>query len=229
MLEPICDSIWCANSGLYMPGKLMHFSLRMTVIRLADAKLVLISPIALDDALADELRSLGEVAYIIAPNTFHHLHAGTAKARFPGAKLFAVRGLAKKRPDLQIDGVIEDSQASPWQAELLSKTIRGCPGFNETVFFHRASGTLIVTDLVFNVHAHKGLLTGLVLRLVGAHKRFAQSRAWRMVVKDRAAAKASVLELLELDIARVVMAHGEILTDDCKPALRQALRWILSA
>jgi Domain of unknown function (DUF4336) len=229
LLEPICDAIWCASSGMYLPGKLMHFSLRMTVVRLADNKLLLISPIALDDTSADELRALGEVAYIIAPNTFHHLHAGTAKARFPGAKLFAARGIAKKRPDLAIDGVLDDSQAQPWQAELLTKTIRGCPGFNETVFFHRTSGTLIVTDLVFNVHTTKGLLTGLFLRLVGAHKRFAQSRAWRMVVKDRAAAKASVLELLELDITRVVMAHGEIVVHDCKPALHQALRWILSA
>ncbi len=229
MLRPICDNIWCAEGGMYLPGKLMHFSLRMSIVRLSDGKLLLVSPIAIDDDLASELRALGAIAYIVAPNTFHHLQAGTAKARFQDAKLYAARGLAKKRPDLQIDAVFDDSQAPPWQAELLTRTIRGCPGFNETVLFHRASGTLIVTDLVFNIHSTKGLLTGMFLRLVGAHKRFAQSRAWRMVVKDRAAAKASVQELLELPISRVVMAHGEIFEGDCKPALEHALRWILSA
>lgn len=226
MLIPICDNIWCVQSGMYMPGKLLHFSLRMTIVRLNQGELVLISPVKLDEALAVEIRALGKVAYIIAPNTFHHLYAGAVQALFPGSKLYGARGLHKKRPDLKFDGMIDDNRLDPWRNELDQMTIQGCPSFNEVVFFHRATGTLIVTDLAFNVHTYQGALTGLMLRLVGAHKRFAQSRAWRMITKDRAAAKQSVQALLAWDIRRVVVAHGDILETECKPALEKALAWM---
>ena len=43
------------------------------VVRLPDGRLFLHSPIAPSDDLAREVEALGPVAYLVAPNKFHHL------------------------------------------------------------------------------------------------------------------------------------------------------------
>ncbi len=101
------------------------------------------------------------------------------------------------------------------------------PGLDEHVFFHPASRTLVVTDLVFNVHACPGFMP-LLLRLVGAWKRVAQSRVWRFATKDRAAAAASIAEVLAWDFDRLVMAHGEVIESGARAELGEALHWLRS-
>ena len=44
---------------------------RMTVIRLRDNSLILISPLKITSDIEEELDELGEVKYLIAPNLFH--------------------------------------------------------------------------------------------------------------------------------------------------------------
>ena len=63
------------------------------------------------------------------------------------------------------------------------------PKLTEAVLFHRASGTLVVADLLFHVTAPANLRTKLVMAMMGAGGRqLAQSRLWGFLVKDRAAA-----------------------------------------
>ncbi len=42
---------------------------------------------------------------------------------------------------------------------------------------------LVLTDLVFNVRAPRGIAANVVLWLVGCHGRLAQSRAWRFFIE----------------------------------------------
>ena len=82
----------------------------------------------------------------------------------------------------------------------------------------------MVTDLVFHVLSPVGLLTGLILRAVGAHRVLAQSRALRLMLRDREAAQRNVERTLALDFTRVVMAHGVIVDVDAKARLAAALQ-----
>ena len=100
------------------------------------------------------------------------------------------------------------------------------PGLDEHVFFHPTSRTLVVADLVFNVHACPGLGMPLFLRLVGAWKKLAQSRVWRFATKDRAAAAASIDEVLAWDFDRLVMAHGDVIESGAREQLAEALHWL---
>ena len=95
-------------------------------------------------------------------------------------------------------------------AEVQAVLIEGAPAFGETVLLHAASQTLVVTDLVFHVRAPNGLSTGLIRRLVGAHRKLGQSRALRFMMRDRAAACQSARRVLALDFTRIVMAHGQV-------------------
>lgn len=199
---------------------------RMTVLPLGERRLALVSPIPIDDALAARLRELGEVELLIAPNLLHHLYLAAAASRYPNARVLAPPGLAAKRPGLRIDVPL----AGPLPQALVGSVdvvrIEGAPSIDEFVLFHRATRTLVVTDLVFNMVRPRGLLPNLVLALMGVRGKLASSRAVRFLVRDRAAAAASVQRVLALDIETLVVAHGDIVREDARARLAHALAWL---
>jgi Domain of unknown function (DUF4336) len=226
MLEPIADGLWHDQFNLIVPPWL-HMRGRMVVARLSDGRLWVWSPIPLDHALCEQIEALGEVAHIVAPNALHHLHFAAAAERFPSARRWITPALASKRPDLAGCERLGDEPPAAWAADFEQHRVAGVPKLDEVVFFHRASKTLVVTDLVFNVLEYRGWFSGLVFRMVGAHRRLAQSRALRLMVRDRAAAAASARRILGWSFERVVMAHGELVEHDARARMSQALRWML--
>jgi hypothetical protein len=202
---------------------------RMTVLPLAERKLALVSPVPIDDAMADEIAKLGEVALLIAPNLLHHMYLAAAAERYPGARVLAPPGLAAKRPGLRIDGTLDRALPSLLSDSVDVLRIEGAPRVDEFVFFHRAARTLVVTELAFNMVHPRGLLPNVVLFLMGVHGRLAQSRAWRVLVRDRAATAASVSRVLALPFETLVVAHGEIVRHDARAGLAHALRWLAPA
>lgn len=225
MLERIDDDLWCANAFQPIPGGVMPA--RMFVVGLGDG-LWIHSPIKLDDALAAEVEALGPVKHLVAPNCFHHLHMGPAIERWPQAKVHAPPGLRAKRPDLRIDVDLRDGD-HPWGEAFEQIEIVGAPALDEFVFLHRRSGTLIVCDLVFNIHENPSFLTRLILRMVGVWQRLAQSRIWRHYTKDRRAAAQSCSRVLELEFKRVLASHGRTAEGpEVREQLRAGLSWMLS-
>jgi hypothetical protein len=179
-----------------------------TVARLADRTLAIYSPCKLDEGMAAAIEREGEVAHVIAPNLLHHLYAGEALARWPRATLHAPPGLAAKRPDLPPARSLHDA-APPWQSTFDTLAIAGAPKVEETVLLHRASGTLVCADFVFNVTAPANLMTKLVLATTGTGGReLRQSRAWKLFAKDKAATRAAVAQLLAWPIRQVAPVHG---------------------
>jgi hypothetical protein len=200
----------------------------MTVIRLPEGVWIH-SAVPITDALAAEIEALGPVAHIVAPNTMHHLHAAAAADRWPEATLWMTPELAHKRPDLRsLTGTRVLVGESPWPGvEVLA--IAGAPTIGEAVFFHVASKTLLVTDLLFNVTDASGLL-GLVLRGMGAFRVLAQSRVWRFAARDKAALAESGKRLLEWEFDRLIPCHGDIVDAGAHDRVRAALEgWMLRA
>lgn len=225
MLEQIDDDLWCANTLQPIPGAVLPA--RMFVVRLDDG-LWIHSPIELDDALAAEIEALGPVRHLVAPNCFHHLHMGPASERWPRASVYAPPALRAKRPDLRIDVDLIDAE-HPWGDAFEQVAIAGAPALDELVFLHRRSNTLIVCDLVFNVHESPGFMTKLILRMVGVWQRLAQSRLWRQTTKDRAAAARSCARVLELEFGRVLVSHGRTAEGpEVREQLRAGLAWMLA-
>jgi len=203
---------------------------RMNVVRLGDGTTLVHSPTPVDDALTAEIAALGPVAYVVAPNCYHHLSVLPFLKRFPEAKVYGAPGLAHKRPDLLLAGTLDDGAAAPWADALDQIVLGGAPKLNEVVFLHRASRSLLVTDLLFNMTAPDNWMTGLVLRLMGTYKRFGPSRLlrWRLT-KDRLALKASVERMLAWDFGRVLPGHGAVFeAPDARERTRAALGWVLA-
>jgi len=196
--------------------------LRMTVLA-CEGGVAIVSPIEMDDALGNAVDALGPVRYILAPNLLHHMYVAQAAERYPDAKVLGAPGLAAKRGDLRFDGELGDGEVTP---EIESHFVRGADKLAEVVFFHRPSKTLVVTDLVFNIHGAKGM-SGLVLSMMSrALGRVEQSRLLRWMTKDRAAAGKSVDTLLSLPFERLVMAHGNVVEQGARAELSAGTWWM---
>lgn len=223
VLEAIAPHLlWHATQPLHFGP--LRISTRMTVVRLADGSLWVHSPITPTPALVAALNQLGPVRYVVAPNKSHHLFFLDFLNAFPSAQGFVASGLASKRPDL--DRFARIAPDAPWGPELQGYRIEGLPILNETVWFHPATGTLILTDLLFCFSpSHRGL-TGLVTRMLGVRGVLAMSRTMKWAVRDRQALAASVAPLLALPVQRVILAHDQIVEHDAQARLAQAFGWL---
>ena len=219
-LRPLAPGVWCADARARLGGG-VALPIRMTVVRLPDGTLWVHSPIRLTDELVAELRALGPVAHLVSPNLFHHLFLAQAAERFPEARVWAPAGLEKKQKTIWID--VHLDVTADWDGAFATLPIEGVSSMSEWVFFHRPTGTLIVTDLVFNLDDSARGMTRLLLRLTGAFDRLARSRVWNLLVRDRGAFGTSLRRILELDFERVVPAHGAVIDTDAKAAMTEVL------
>lgn len=209
-LTRLSENLWVAGVSQKVIG--FEFGTRMTVMRLAGGELLLHSPVAIDEGLGAELESLGEVKYIVAPNRFHHLHIDVCSVYFPGAELWAAPGLPEKRKDLEFDGVIDSLTTFGGGSQVEHFLFEGMPLLNEVVFYHPASKTLIVSDLLFNFPKDLSLKFRLLLKLFGIYGKPNLSFLERKVLlRDKDKARESAKRVLSLDFDRVVLAHRDII------------------
>jgi hypothetical protein len=224
MLGPRDDDLWVVDAPLSVAG--IALGTRMTVIRLADGSLFLHSPSQLSSKLCAELEALGSVEHIVAPNKIHHLFVSDYATAFPDAKRYAAPGLEKKRPQLDFHFVLEPAVPEPWSGQIDQVCFQGANTVNEVVFFHRASRTLLLTDLAFNFQHTNSLWTKFWLKVDGAYRTFGPSRMVRVLIRDREAARRSMDEVLSWDFDRVIVTHGIVLQQSGKRMVRSAFDWL---
>jgi len=227
-LTPFADGLWTAEDDNFI-GPLAWFPVRMTVARVGDGIWVC-NPIALGDDLVAAIDALGPVRWVVEPNGFHSKWAQEAMDRWPEAQLLCSTAHATLKTPLPPWTPLDPTPPAAWAGVLECLLIEGSPKVAETVFLHKPSGTLITTDLLFNIHSTKRWMMRWVLGLAGAWQRPMQSRLWRLATPDRAAAGASSRRMLQWEFDAVLMAHGTPLRGaDSKEQLTAALHWMLGA
>ena len=148
-LRQLAADLWQVPSEVRQPGG-VRMPVNMTLIRVPSG-LALVSPVAIDDMLAEQIATLGEVRELVSPSCLHHRYLDAAHKRWPAARVLAPPGLATKRPELHIDAELPGSMPEGWRGHLDAVVVGGAPKLGETVLFHRASATLVCADLVFNI------------------------------------------------------------------------------
>jgi hypothetical protein len=199
---------------------IMKLPVRTTVIEVSGGKVMFSPGSMMSEA---QLKSAGDVTDIIAPS-FWHADGGPLAAKYhPKARLWGPPGMREKHPKHTWSVLGED--AWPHESELRVFALAGVPKVREHALYHAPSKSLLVVDLAFNVVDAGGLGATIILKLLSdAYRRFAVSRMLMMLVKDKQAFAASLAPIAQLDIQRVVPAHGAVLEVDAKARLLAALR-----
>jgi Domain of unknown function (DUF4336) len=226
MLRKIDENIWVAEQPFKYFG--LEVGTRMTVIRLLNDELIIISPIQTDEQTINELNAIGKVAYIIAPNVYHHLFISKFKAIYPDAKLWIPPALESKIPTVSVNKVISDSEGNIFEQidYLLFDGFKifdlsGVSILNEFVFFHRQSHTLILTDTAFHFDKSFSLRTRLATKFLGVYEKLTPSPLEKLAINEKTKVKNSIQKVLTWDFNRVIMAHGSIIEDKGNQKLKQ--------
>jgi hypothetical protein len=224
-MQQLHPDLWIADAPLRFVG--IEVGARMTVVRLPGGELLLHSPITPTDELVREVQALGRIAYLVAPNRFHHLFVGSWLDVDSDAQVYVAPGLAEKRPDLKIAGVLGGEPEPGWAGTLDQALVGGIPLSNEVVFFHEPSRTLIATDLAFKIGPGSPSLTRATFKLARAYGRLTPTLLEKLITRDRSALRRSLERILEWPFERVVVAHGEVTETGGREELKRGYSWVL--
>lgn len=227
-MQQLATDIWIVE-GPTVPFLGLPFSTRMTVVRLADDKLWVHSPIKLSESIGTELANLGEVSYLVAPNHLHHLFINEWLEAYPKAQAYGTDELIKKRSDIGFSASLNSAQQWPWAAEIEQVLFSGSPLMEECVFFHRSSATLIVTDLVENFSPSAfSFWQRSIAKLVGILAPNGKTPLdWRLsFIFRKAEAAQHFQQILAWQPQRLVMAHGQIIEQDTETFLARSFSWL---
>jgi len=225
-LEPLVPGrVWTHRAPLRFAG--LAFGTRMTVIRLAAGGLFLHSPTTLGPGLAAELAALGAVRFVVAPNRLHHLFVADYFAAYPEARFYCSPALKRKRRDLPWTAVLGDDPVPEWQGEVRHLLFKGSLYLDEVAFLDAPSGTLILTDLIQHHPRVRGPYQRALARLGGVYDRPGVPRDIRLTFWRRGQARACVEEILSWEFARIVIAHGDVITEDAEAVFRRAMGWLI--
>lgn len=216
------DKIWTFERPVWFSGVRMRA--RTTVVRLDDGGLLLHSPAPPTDALAEQLRALGPVRWLVVPNCFHHLGTPAAAAVFPEARVVGPASALKRNKELRIHMDIRDPQLGEQVAELEALPLQGVPFLDETVLYHRPTQTLLGADVVLRADAKDHWTFRWGARITGCYERVRVPPDVKWKIPDKAAAARSIRAMLERPAQRLIVGHAEIIEEDCRDLLAQAWR-----
>lgn len=231
LVEYVPDQLWLQDYPIRFAG--CDFDARMAVIRISETELMLHSPCEIDSATKRAISALGDVAFIVAPGTYHHLHVPSAQAAFPDAETYICPGVERKRPELDFDWILGDRPPDTWADNLDQVLVRGNKLIWEVAFFHKPSKALILTDLIENftdetpnVNWVLMLWWKAVFRMWNNPK---PAPEYQMGWRDKSAARKSLLRILEWDFDRIILAHGDLIETNAKERAVEAWKKPLGA
>ncbi len=203
-LTSVGSSIWRADRAIKLPFGIT-LPLSMVVMANGHRQLLLYSPILLDNATRAALDTLGTVRWIVSPNPLHGHFVGPYRRVYPDA-------------DYVIPTQTPTKQWPSWFDTLIVETR---DGYTEICGYHRASRTLILSDLAFNVRS-TNVGTQYLLRLNGAWRQFTPTRLQRLLVlKNHSALKTFCRWALDQDFSQISVSHGAMVTDDATLAYKR--------
>lgn len=217
-MEKLAENIWVFPFELKALGA--NIGRNVTVIRLSSGELLIHSTGPFKEDQVEWICSQGEVRWITDPMVDHDTFSKEGQAAFGGATFLVPEGFPKTK-GLNAEPLLP--APVEWGSEVQVVRIEGTSGFNEHVFYHAPSRTLIVCDLLMNFPEAGSLWENALLRLgLGPNRAPGTSRRLKLAIKDEKRFQASVRRVLEWPFERVVVGHGETLRVDARERTQEA-------
>ena len=230
--EYIKNQIWIYEYPIRFGG--MDLFARMTIIRLHSGDLIIHDPCKIDASIKHEIDAIGEVKYIIAPGSFHHLFVTDFQQFYPEAETFLCPGLERKRPDIKFEHILGNRPDPRWGDEIGLALVQGTRFIWEVAFFHKPSKTLILVDLLENIGDDYSHPASLLLRFwwkvvfqMWNHPKAAPEYQVGWGKKDLV--KTGLNRIINWNAERVILAHGELIDGNVTDVLRSAWSKVLNA
>ncbi|MCB1041755.1 MAG: DUF4336 domain-containing protein [Acidobacteria bacterium] len=218
-MKAVCDGVWVQDAEVKLPGGAV-LPIRATVVQLDDGSLWVHSPVHPSPEWVRDLKAIGDVRHIVAPNTYHHLFIKKLAVEFGGACLYAPKALMSKRSDINWT---TELQRDLWPKDFTVVPLEGMDKLAEFVFLHKKSATLIVTDLLFHIQQPLNWQARFLNWLANSAPGPRISRLLGFVTTDKARFVSSAWEISQLPFDRMVMAHGDVIETGGQAALSAAL------
>ncbi|MFC3117915.1 DUF4336 domain-containing protein [Jhaorihella thermophila] len=137
-LKPVAPDIWIIDGpAIRFYG--MPFPTRATVVRLHNGDLWVHSPTHLTEDLVADLRALGPVRHLIAPNWIHYAWVEYWQAAFEEAEAWAAPGVLQRArrhgKALRFDHELGDAAPPEWAGQIDQMMVKGSAVHREVVFF----------------------------------------------------------------------------------------------
>ncbi len=174
---------------------------------------------------------MGPVRHLIAPNWVHYAFLPDWQALFPEASTWAARGVrrraARRGVAIRWDANLATEPPPVWGDEIDLYEVKGHPQHREWVFLHRASRSLIVTDLIQALETSRMTRReAIVARLLaGTRRGGAMPRLMRLgLAMSPGSLGRAVRKMQDWRPERLIYAHGPLPTVSGNQALRAAFR-----
>lgn len=222
MFREITPDLFAVEQSFAMLG--LDLGARMTIVRRAGGDLWVYAPFHLEADEETALKNAGHVGQVVVPNIAHTTQVGQFSRRFPDATVYALPEAEKR-----LGGVPHETLETlppDWSGDFDGLLFDGARGLREWVFLHRASRTLILTDLSFDLPKPKTPLGRIVARADDVGRGFGPSRVERaaMLLGDKKRQRAQLETMLGWDFERILPGHGFVIERGGKEKLREAFK-----
>lgn len=233
-LKKVAEDVWIVDGPVIQFGLRwlkMPFPTRMTIVRLG-GNLFLHSPTMSTPALLSEVAQAGAPRWIVGPNRIHFWWIPEWRTAFPDAAVFLAPRIAEQaggRIDFPFNSLTSETGYA-WDDEIATLPVMGSY-MTEFVFFHRASRTLILTDLIENFEPQK--LGSPLLRWLAwlggvQDPHGSMPRDMRVsFASSRPQLRSAVERMIAWKPQRIVLAHGRWYDANGMEELKRAFDWLL--
>ena len=207
------------------------FTTRMTVVKLSSGSLWVNSPVPVPFDTLKRMTELGPVRYLVAATPRHLWRLAAWHTLFPEAQLWVARTtpFTLKKGHLPFTGILGDEPPQGWANDLDQLAFKGNPLIEEVIFFHKASRTVILDDLIQIHPIEKGKpFRNALFKLEGVvSPHGGVGLEIRLSFTNRNLARRSLEKLLSWDFDKLIIAHGVCIEKDAKPFAERAFRWLV--
>lgn len=200
--------MWRVAHLFALAGSPLHHDSVATIIRFGSGELAIVNPIAFAPAIAERIRALGDVRWVITQGKAHSAFVAPTCRQFPGARAIGTRGhlTHPAARHLALDGLLDTGELPD---ELAVLPIAGHL-FEEVLLVDRPSRTLIVQDVFAMSGASHSFLARLYALAWGALEPVSYAAFSLVMWQSLPVLHASLAALRGEDLAHVVGAHGTV-------------------
>jgi hypothetical protein len=165
------------------------------------------------------------VRWIVAPNCFHHLGVVATAAHYKRAKVVGPRSVVEHNKRVELHMEIGDDAFGEAIPEIERVHLTGCPFLDETVFFHRPTGSLIGADLLISASPKDHWTWRWAARVMRCYERVQVPPDVRKATARSEAVARAIESMAKLPIERILVAHCDPIVNDPVGVLENAWRF----